>query len=92
MRLSDVPQIFQKILLVLTILGIAIFLLNLMFSNASEEEKMEKFTGKMAETAVPTELSWLAKAADKLGNYPLLLLGTIIVIAWLFGHIKFKAR
>jgi len=91
MKLEDIRIGILMIIVLIGIIGFLIVFVSLDLTNQNEaNENIEKLTGAMVDTAIPTEVSWLARAGDGLQNHPYLLLIVIIFVAWLFGYLKLK--
>lgn len=85
---EDIPTAFTAILAVIAAIGAIFFIATLDFSSsANPDENLEKTTGYLTNNIVPTEVSWLDKAANSISN-PFALLIVILGIMWLFGYFK----
>jgi len=80
---EDIPKLFMTIILLIGLFSLGIFFLTTDLFNI--DEAPDKITGLITEHAVPTEITWLAKVGDTISN-PYLLLFSVIIILWLFGH------
>lgn len=87
---KDIPAIFQIGLLLIALIGLAIFFLRFDWDSPDKTENMEKLTGKLVEESIPTELTWIQKVSNKFQNHPYILLSSVVGILWLFGYFNKK--
>ena len=90
MGLEDIRKTFVLILGLMTIAGLFMVITTTNWSDTKESTKsLEGAVTKI----VPTDISWISIAADKLKNHPLILTVVIFGIIWLFyGAAAFKGR
>ena len=90
MRRNDPRDAFILIIALIGLITVTSLILQMDFSGSPDSiNKNTKITAKAIESqAIPTPISWMATATEKIQN-PLILLLVIVGIMWLF---KMKPR
>lgn len=84
---TDIPKFVVAFSLILSMIWTLAFYISIDFKNPGDiSENSDNLAEFLTDSVVPTEFNWISWLVDKLSNHPFLLLGSIVVVFWLFGY------